>query len=116
MKPGNMTATQNQNEAEANKSVLQRIVEGVEDGLDQCLQFAADWVGEADGGNVSLFKDFSAGSLAEAMKELLAMNISDQTRFEEAQRRGLIAPDRTWEDERERLDEQGPALGRIGSE
>lgn len=115
MKSGSMTATQNQNEAEGNRSALQRIVESVEDGLDQCLQFAADWVGEANGGNVSLFKDFGALSLAEAMQDLMAMNLSDETRFEEAQRRGLISPDRKWEDERERLSEQGPALGSIGS-
>lgn len=110
LKPGQITATQTRSESEANKSALQRMAEGVEDAMDACLQFAADWVGEAEGGSVELFKDFSAGTLAESMKDLLAMPISDETKFNEAKRRGLIASDVEWADEQERIQAQGPAL------
>lgn len=116
LKPGQITATQVQSESEANKSALQRITEGVEDAFDQCLQLAADWVGEATGGHVHLFKDFSAATLADAMKDVIAMNVSDQTKFEEAQRRGIISSDLTWEEESERLESQGPVLGTLGVE
>lgn len=116
LKPGQITATQVTSESEANKSALQRIAEGVEDALDQCLQFAADWVGEATGGTVTLFKDYAAATLADAMKDVIAMNVSDQTKFEEAQRRGIISSDRTWDEESERLESQGPVLGTLGVE
>lgn len=116
LKPGQITATQVTSESEANKSALQRIAEGVEDALDACLQFAADWVGEATGGTVTLFKDYAAATLADAMKDVIAMNVSDQTKFEEAQRRGIISSDRTWDEESERLEMQGPALGTVGVE
>lgn len=116
IKPGQITATQVQSESDANKSALQRIAEGIEDALDQALQLAADWVGEATGGHVTLYKDFSAATLADAMKDVIAMNVSDQTKFEEAQRRGIISSDRTWEEESERLESQGPALGTVGVE
>lgn len=120
LKPGQITATQVTSESEANKSTLQRIVENMEDGLDQCLQFAADWVKEPQGGSVQIFKDFGAATLAEASAQLLlqanqAGKISDETFFGELQRRGIVAPDVTFDDERERIEGQGPALGRIES-
>jgi hypothetical protein len=91
---------------------LQRIAKGVEDTLDQMLQIFADWVGEKQGGHVTLFDDYAAHTMAEASMQIVAtLPISDETKFEEAQRRGMISPDKTWEDERERLDAQGPALG-----
>ncbi|MGT2493117.1 DUF4055 domain-containing protein [Cupriavidus basilensis] len=65
------TATEAANDAEANKSDLQRIVEAFEDSLDQCLQFTADWLGLPEGGHASLFKDFAAGSLSEPTAQLL---------------------------------------------
>src|SRR5690606_3120495 len=49
--PGQRSATEANNDAEANKSELQRIIEGFEDSLDQCLQLMADWAGEATGGS-----------------------------------------------------------------
>src|SRR5690606_37384646 len=70
-KPGQRSATEANNDAEANKSELQRIVEAFEDSLDQCLWFMAQWVGMDDGGRVSLFKDFGAGSLSDAAGQLI---------------------------------------------
>jgi len=118
LKPGKVTATQISSDNEGNKCVLQAITENFEDALDQCLQFMAEWVGEAEGGSVTLFKDFGVSSLAEASAELLLKanqsgNLSDETFFSEMQRRGIISSDVEWLDEQERIGEQGPALGGI---
>lgn len=119
-RPGQRTATEAGNDAEANKSELLRITEGIEDGLDQCIQFTADWLGSPEeSGNVSLFKDFSASTLTEASNDLLlrmnmAGKISDETLFAETKRRGLISAERQWEDERDALEGQGPVLTDVG--
>lgn len=94
--PGARTATESANDAEANKSDLQRITEGFEDGLDQALQFMADYAKLGSGGNVTLFKDFSAGSLADASGQLvLSMRngalIDDVTAINEMKRRGELS-------------------------
>lgn len=118
-KPGQITATQVTSENEANKCTLQRITEVFEDGIDQCLQFMADWVGESDGGDAELFKDFGAGSLSDASAQLLLQanqsgKLSNETLISEWRRRGILAPDVEFEDEQEKLDNQGPALGKVG--
>lgn len=121
LKPGQITATQVTSESEANKCALQRITESVEDGLDQCLQFAAEWVGEAEGGHVALFKDFGAGLLSEASAKLVLELqqgglISKETAIKEQQRRGVLSADIDPEDEAERVSADGPALGAMGGE
>lgn len=121
LQPGQITATQVHSENEANKCALQRITENFEDALDQCLQFMADWVGEAEGGNVGLFKDFSAASLSDASAQLLlqannAGKISNQTLILEYKRRGILTPDLDWDDEQERISGQPPPLGAIGTD
>ena len=113
------TATQANNEAEANRSELQRIVENFEDSLDQMLQLMAEWVGEPEGGHVSLFKDFGANTLTDASAQLvLAMQaqglISKETAIREQQRRGMLSADVVPEDEIEAVDAEGPVLGIIG--
>lgn len=115
-KPGTRTATETANDAEANKSDLQRITEGFEDGLDQALQFMADYAKLPTGGNVSLFKDFGASSLTQASGQLvLSMRdgglISDATAIDEMKRRGELSDDIDPEAEKEAVDAQGPALG-----
>lgn len=121
LQPGQITATQVHSENEANKCALQRITENFEDALDQCLQFMADWVGETEGGNVELFKDFGAASLSDASAQLLLQTnqsgkISDQTLISEFKRRGILAADLDFDDEQERISEQGPALGTVSEE
>lgn len=117
-KPGQRSATESQNDAEANKSDLQRITEGFEDSLDQALQIMADYANLGSGGHVSLFKDFGAATLSDASAQLLvsmaqAGQISDETLIEEMKRRGILSPDVTAEEEAERIEAQGPALGTI---
>lgn len=117
--PGQRTATEAANDAEANKSELQRITEGFEDSLDQALQFMADWVKEPQGGHCSLFKDFAASTLTDASAQLvLSLQqgglITKTTALKEYQRRGTLSPDLDPDDELEKVQEEGPALGMIG--
>lgn len=121
IKPGDVTATQTNTENAVGMCALQRTAEQFEDALDTVLQYMADWVGLGDGGHVTLFKDYGAATLAEASADLLlkanqAGKISDETFHGEMQRRGFLSPDVSWEEEQERLAEQGPALGMMGSE
>ena len=118
MKPGQATATEIYSDDEANKCDLQRITENFEDAVDQLLQFMADWVGESDGGNIELFKDFGAAALSDASAQLLlttnqAGKISDMTLVSEFKRRGILSPDLDYETEQERIADQMPPIGAI---
>jgi hypothetical protein len=118
--PGYVTATQINTENAVGMCVLQRITQGFEDALDQALQITADWVGEPTGGHVTVFNDYGAASLQEASAQLLlstnqAGKLSDETLHSEYQRRGILAADLSWEDEQARIEEQGPALGTMGT-
>lgn len=111
-----ITARQVEVETEGNRCALQRIAEDFEDSMDQCLQFMADWIGEPDGGAVTLFKDFSSDSLGEASAKLvmdmgLAGMLTKRTVLAEQKRRGVLSPDIDIEDELEQVGAEGPALG-----
>lgn len=116
-KPGaNRTATESAIEADANKSDLQRIVEGFEDGLDQALKFMADYAKLGTGGSVSLFKDFGAGMLSDTSAQMILSLeqgglISKETAINEYKRRGTLAAEVDAADEAEKIADQGPALG-----
>lgn len=117
-KPGVRSATESNNEHEANKCELQRITEVVEDALDQCLQFMADWLGLPEGGHVALFKDFGAGTLTDASAQLiLSMQqgglITKATALREQQRRGMLSPDLDPDEELEMVGTEGPMLGGV---
>ena len=119
LKPGRLTATQSNNDAEASKSELQRIVEGIEDALDQALQYMAEWVGEPQGGHCTLFKDFGAGSLTDASAQLILSLqqggiITKATALREQQRRGMLSADIDADDELALVASEGPALGDMG--
>lgn len=118
-KPQRMTAFQVGTENELAMCALQRITQDFQDALAQCLQFMADWIGLPQGGHVELFNDFGASNLAEASAQFLiaaatAGKISDELLFDELQRRGMIGPNETWQQEHERIQAQGPALGAMG--
>nr|DAE39879.1 MAG TPA: portal [Caudoviricetes sp.] len=119
--PGQRTATEASNDAEANKSLLQRIVENFEDALDLALQYMADWVKAGEGGSVSLFKDFAAGSLSDASAQLVVTMaqgglITKETALKEQQRRGVLSPDLDVATEAALAKEVEPALGLTGVE
>jgi hypothetical protein len=119
LRPGKITATQTATENAVGMCALHRIAQNLEDALDQALQIMALWIGEQSGGHIELFKDFGAAALAEASTQLLldatsANKLSDETFFAEMQRRGIVSPDIDWQDEKEKIDAQGPPLGAIG--
>ena len=116
IKPGNVTESQTLADNEQGACALQKVAENIEDAADQALQLMAEWVGEGEGGHVTIYKDFGAATLAEASAELLlksnqAGKISDESYYEELQRRGIRSPDVDWATEKERIDSQGPAPG-----
>lgn len=118
IKPGNITESQTLADNEQGACALQKVAENIEDSADQALQFMADFLAEATGGHVTLFKDFGAATLAEATAELLlkvnqAGKLSDESLHEELQRRAIVKPDINWETEKERIDRQGPAPGTL---
>lgn len=118
---GSRTATEDNNDAEASKSDLQRIAQGVEDGIDQCLQFMAQWAGEKQGGHVELFDDYGSGSLSDASSQLIvtmqqAGLLSKATAIKEQQRRNVLSADLVPEDELALIEAEGPALGVMGAQ
>jgi hypothetical protein len=116
IKPGNVTESQTLADNEQGACALQKVAENIEDAADQALQLMGEWVGEQQGGHISIYKDFGAATLAETSAELLLKfsqsgGLSKESLFGEYQRRGIIRPDTTWEDEMGRLEGEGPALG-----
>ncbi len=113
---GNVSATGEAKDAEANKSDLQRIAEVYQDSLNQALQITADWVGEKDGGTVKLFSDYGAATLSDASAQLIrdlqaAGLISKETAIAEFKRRGVLSETVDAQDEAEKVEQEGPALG-----
>jgi len=118
-KPGQRTATESANDAEANKSDLQRLTEQFEDALDQALVYAAEYAALDRAGSVSLFKDFGAATLSDASATLIkdlqqSGLLSKETALRELQRRGVIADDVDPADELEKAAADGPALATVG--
>lgn len=115
-KPGARSATESANDAEGNKSDLQRIAEAFADALSTALQYMAYWIGEPTGGHVSLFSDYGAMSLGQASGQMvLAMQqgglITKATAIQEMQRRGELDAAIDAEEELGKVGEEGPALG-----
>lgn len=114
--PGQRTATEASNDAEANKSMLQSIAENFEDALDAVLQLTADWLKAGEGGKIQLFKDYAANSLSDASAQLvLSMSmqglITKETALKEMQRRAVLSPDLDVTSEVELASSQAPDLG-----
>ena len=97
---------------------LQRIVQGMEDALDQALIYMGAYKGITNVGEVDIFDDFAVSSMADADAQFLlsmaeSSRLSDETLFKEVQRRGKIDGDIEWDEEKDRIDKQGPAAGSI---
>lgn len=110
------SATQTASEDSVSMCKLQRIANGLEDTINLALQFTADFLKAGDGGSVKLFSDYGVAKQGEAVLQVLlgaasAGKISDETFRAELRRRGTLSSDVTEEDEKSRLESQGPALG-----
>lgn len=115
-KPGDRSATESANDAEGNKSDLQRLVEVFEDSLDQALYLMARYASLSAGGHVSLFKDFGAINLSEASGQLILSMwqsgaISHDLLIEEQKRRGELSAEVDAQTERDKVEEEGGGLG-----
>lgn len=118
---GAVTATEAGNDAEANKSDLQRIAESFEDAADQALWITADYLRLPEGGTVKLFDDYGAATLSDASAQLIVTLqqgglLSKETAIGELKRRGVLAETVDAVAEADRVAADGPALGLIGEE
>lgn len=114
--PGKITATQVATEDAVSMCALQRITQDMQDAFNEALSMMAKWMGEDTAPTCQIYSDFAAASLQEASAELLFKSassgvISKETYFDEMKRRGIVSSDRNWDDEQERIAEEGPALG-----
>jgi hypothetical protein len=121
LRPGLVTATEVASDNAVSMSALNRAVAGLEDALDQALQLAARWAGEAQGGNVSVYNDFGAATLAEASAQLLvgmrqSGDLSRATLLTEIKRRGILSADVDVEVELAAADADGPPGGLVNAE
>jgi protein subunit release factor B len=112
-RPGQRTATEVAGEASSNLSDLQRIVADAEDTLNIALSFVARWSNNRPV-EATIFNDFhalDAGAESAGVISTIAASgiISKQTGFDELKRRGVIDANHTWEDEQERIEQEGPA-------
>lgn len=121
-KPGERSATESANDAEGNKSDLQRIAENFEDALDQALVFTAMFAGipVEQAGTVELYDGYGETTLGDASATLVkdlwqGGLISRKTAIEEFKRRGDLAPEVDAEAEAAAVAEEGPPLGMIGA-
>lgn len=115
-KPGQRSATESANDAEGNKSDLQRLTETFEDALDAALDIMCDYARVKPGVHVSLFKDFGAATLSDAsatlIKDLQQTGLlSKATALKELQRRGVLAAEIDVDDELEQAEKDGPPPG-----
>jgi hypothetical protein len=120
IKPGNSTRIEAASDNIKGMCALQRVTLGLQDALNAALQMMADWVKLPDGGHVTIFSDFGALSLEAAVADIVSLQqggiLSKETAFKEAQRRGVISADVDFEEEQERIQTEGPALGTMGED
>ena len=112
------TAAQANEEAAQELSPLARMSEQFSDFIAQLLQYMADFQGSGEGGHVEMRGNFDSDYAPEvSLPQLLSMTnagkLSDQTLFSEFQRRGVISDELDWEEEKERIESQGPVLGKV---
>lgn len=117
-KQSTKTATQAEEEAAQEMSPLQTMAGQLEDTLDQVLQYFALWKGEKEGGHVKVNGNFDVDFAPETTLPLLLNmatqgRLSDETLFNEYKRRGVVSDDIEWAVEKQKIADQGPALGAL---
>lgn len=112
---GRMTATDASIANQKEQSILGAMAQNLEDAIDLALQLMADWIGEPQGGHVTVYQDFGVNEVVGTTEQTLTSAatsglISQRTWYAEMQRRGTLSPDVTYEEEQERLAEQPPIM------
>jgi len=115
-KPGGRSATEDANDAEANKCDLQRMAETFTDALNLALYFTSLYSKLSKSGTVTLFSDYASRSLSDASAQLLvalqqAGIITKATVIREQQRRSVLSADIDPEKELALAGEEGPTPG-----
>lgn len=119
-KQATKTAAQAEEEAAQELSPLETMAGSFEDAIDQVLQFFALWMNLKEGGHVKVNGNFDVDYAPETTLPLLkgmtdSGYLSEETLFREVQRRGVISSDLDWDEEKQRISDQGPALGALGA-
>lgn len=117
-KQATKTAAQAEEEAAQEMSPLETMARGLEDATDQILQLFAEWINLPEGGHCKVNGNFDVDYAPETTLPLLkgmtdSGYLSQETLFREVQRRGVINSDIEWEDEKGRIESQGPTLGAL---
>lgn len=118
-KQATKTAAQAEEESAQEMSPLETMAGQLEDCLDQVLQLFAEWMKLPEGGNCQVNGNFDVDyDMANTLPFLQTMNdrgrLSNESFFNEVQRRGVVSSDIDWEDEKERIEQQGESLGISG--
>lgn len=113
------TATQAEEEAAVELSPLETMAGMLEDCIDNLLYFFASFMRLPNGGHCEVRGNFDVDYAPEVNLPLLksladASYLSQETLFAECQRRGVISADVNWDEEKQRISEQGPAPGTLG--
>ena len=112
----NETIETAQHRTRSELSLLHGVVVSVEAGLNQLLGIAADWTGAPrEDVSITLSRDFidstmDAKQIAAQLSLWTSGVISRATFYENLQRGEIARADRTWEDERDMIDEEGGDL------
>jgi hypothetical protein len=120
-KTGTQTATAKAIDSAAANSQLQAMTIGLGDAIEQAFAFMADWANLEEGGSVKVNDDFGLSlqdqmDLDALIKARQAGDLSRETLWAEFKRRNVLMDDFDPEEEQDRLEEEGPALGTIGRE
>jgi len=100
-------------------ALLHGVVVSVEAGLNRLLRLAAEWVGDdPDAASVSLSRDFIESAMEpkmieQQMKLYLSGIISRASLHENLQKGEIVRADRSWEDEKDMIDEDGGDISPI---
>ncbi|OOF55771.1 DUF4055 domain-containing protein [Rodentibacter genomosp. 2] len=107
-----LTDSQSRDEQGKEISQLRLYANQFEDALDLVLEYVGNWLGLQQVGSVEISgnidSDFDPNaSMDTVIKLQTSGNLSKQSTFEEAKRRGLISDNLNWEDEQARLEAEG---------
>lgn len=108
---GNLTTITTAFAAQKGNSAVQNWALILKDGLEIALKYTAMWLGHEDGPGVNIFTDFQKGiGEDDGFDDVLAMrkdgDLSQETLWEEAARRGRLSDEFTVERERKRLEDE----------
>lgn len=110
------TATEVSADNSVGTCALQRIVNGLQDAINLALVYTADWIGQSGkGGTVDIYNDYGLSTIDDAVAQLI-LDMSDdagktpiisrERAYSEYQRRGVLSPDTSYEDESKMIAEQ----------